>query len=98
LGKLRFVASAVDRLGGPRLSVERSFPNEAGQPMPRALCRVLGEGAASRRDAMVALLRSGDPSVEVGVVDAEADSFYVNPMTVDPDEADALLARLCAVA
>ena len=66
--------------------------------MPRALCRVLGAGAASRRDDMVALLRSGDPSVEVGVADADADTFYVNPMTVDPDEADALLARLCAVA
>jgi D-glucosaminate-6-phosphate ammonia-lyase len=93
-----FVASLIERLGGPHLRVERSFPNEAGQPMPRALCRVLGEGAVSRRDDMVALLRSGDPSVEVGVADADADSFYVNPMTVDPDEADALLARLCAVA
>jgi L-seryl-tRNA(Ser) seleniumtransferase len=93
-----FVASLIERLGGPHLRVERSFPNEAGQPMPRALCRVLGEGAVSRRDDMVALLRSGDPSVEVGVADADADCFYVNPMTVDPDEADALLARLCAVA
>ena len=93
----RFVASLVERLGGQQLSVERSFPNEAGQPMPRALCRVLGERAASRRDAMVVLLRSGDPSVEVGVADADADSFYVNPMTVDPDEADTLLERLCAV-
>ena len=94
----RFVASLVERLGGPHLRVERSFPNEAGQPMPRALCRVLGAGAASRRDDMVALLRSGDPSVEVGMADADADTFYVNPMTVDPDEADALLARLGAVA
>ena len=94
---LAATASLVERLGGPHLRVERRFPNEAGQPMPRALCRVLGEGAASRRDDMVALLRSGDPSVEVGVTDADADSFYVNPMTVDPDEADALLARLCAV-
>ena len=93
-----FVASVVERLCSPHLGVERSFPNEAGQPMPRALCRVLGKGAASRRDELLALLRSGDPSIEVGVADAHADSFYVNPMTVDPDEADALLARLCAVA
>ena len=92
-----FVASLIERLGGPHLSVERSFPNEAGQPMPRALCRVLGDHPESRRDDMVAVLRSGDPSIEVGVADAEANTFYVNPMTVDPDEADALLARLCAV-
>lgn len=92
------VTSLIERLNSPRLRVERSFPNEAGQPMPRALCRVVGDGAESRRDDMIALLRSGDPSIEVGLADADADSFYVNPMTVDPDEADALLARLCAVA
>src|SRR5437764_6412271 len=56
------VASLIERLGGPHLSVERSFPNEAGQPMPRALCRVLGDHPESRRADMVALLRPGHPS------------------------------------
>jgi L-seryl-tRNA(Ser) seleniumtransferase len=88
------VARLVTELAGPDLEVTRSFPNEAGQPLPRAYLRFLGPHAVSRCARALALLRSGDPSIEVGP--PEPDGFFVNPMTVDLWEEDALLAGLDA--
>lgn len=91
-----FVARLAARLSRPGLSVERRFPNEAGQPVARALLRFEGPATAARCARAVTLLRAGDPSVEVGAGE-EPSSFYVNPMTVEPDEEDVLLERLAAV-
>src|SRR5579863_5138168 len=49
----------------PCVSVLRDFPNEAGQPISRALLRFTGEDAERRRDRVVDRLRLGSPSVEV---------------------------------
>jgi L-seryl-tRNA(Ser) seleniumtransferase len=89
----RFVATLVERLAGPGACVERSFPNEAGQPFPRALLRFTGANAVARRARVVDLLCSGQPAVEVG--QAGDDGIFINPVTVDRYEEDALITRLC---
>jgi D-glucosaminate-6-phosphate ammonia-lyase len=86
----------IARLQVPGLTVERRFPNEAGQPIARALVRFTGAGGSDRRAAAVASLRAGNPAVEVGAGE-QADEFYINPMTVDSYEEAALLDRLQCV-
>lgn len=85
----------VDELDNPRCQVTRDYPNEAGQPLARAVLRFIGIRAEDRCARAVALLRAGDPSIEVAP--AEADGFYVNPMTVEPEEQQPLLERLRAM-
>jgi L-seryl-tRNA(Ser) seleniumtransferase len=92
----QLVARLVQRLARPGLTVERRFPNEAGQPLARALVRFDGGDGATRCARVVALLRSGAPSIEVGPAE-DAGAFYVNPMTIEVDEEDVLLERLSAV-
>jgi uncharacterized pyridoxal phosphate-dependent enzyme len=90
------VARLLECVKGADLTVERRFPNEAGQPIARALVRFAGPHGEQHRIQAAAQLRAGDPSIEVGPAE-EADAFYVNPMTVDEDEEAALVERLCEV-
>jgi D-glucosaminate-6-phosphate ammonia-lyase len=90
----QFVARAIEQLSEPQVQVQRCFPNEAGQTIPRALVTFEGDNAAQRRDHVVDLLRTGEPSVEVGP--SGSDGIYVNPMTVDTYEEDPLFDRLGA--
>jgi L-seryl-tRNA(Ser) seleniumtransferase len=95
----RQVAYLIERLQGlPGVTVERSWPSEAGQPMPRARVR-LGPEAALDRLALVQALRAGDPIIEVALA---PDGIYVNPQTLQPGEieliGDALVAQLAPVA
>lgn len=90
------VERLVERLKGANLTVERRFPNEAGQPIARALIRFTGPDGELRRAQAAAMLRAGDPSIEVGPAE-EANAFYVNPMTVDAEEEEPLVERLCEV-
>ncbi|HZS88463.1 MAG TPA: aminotransferase class V-fold PLP-dependent enzyme [Chloroflexota bacterium] len=90
----RFVDRAIEQLSGPGVEVRRCFPNEAGQPIPRALVTFMGDDAGRRRDHVIHLLQAGRPSVEVAP--AGLDGLYVNPMTVDTYEEDPLFDRLCA--
>jgi L-seryl-tRNA(Ser) seleniumtransferase len=83
----------LSRLAGVR--AERSFPNEAGQPMPRALVRVDAAKAGIDRDAVVAALRDGSPSIEVLV--SETDGIYLNPTTLADGEEQIVLDRLTAI-
>jgi L-seryl-tRNA(Ser) seleniumtransferase len=87
--QVRHVVDAVQEL--PGVTAARAWPNEAGQPLPRALIR-LDAGAPLTRDALQQRLRAGDPPIELS--DAGADGVYVNPQTLrDGDEifvADAL--------
>jgi L-seryl-tRNA(Ser) seleniumtransferase len=87
------VSRMVARLDRPNVSVERRFPNEAGQPIARVLVQFEGINGAARRDRVVELLRTGDPSIEIGPGE-EPNCFYVNPMTVEADEEEILLDRL----
>ncbi|MGH2344251.1 MAG: aminotransferase class V-fold PLP-dependent enzyme, partial [Chloroflexota bacterium] len=90
------VGRLVEQSHGPNLTVERRFPNEAGQPIARALVRFTGPDGEQRRAQAATMLRAGDPSIEVGPAE-EANAFYVNPMTVDADEEETLVERLRCV-
>ncbi|MDB5077485.1 MAG: hypothetical protein JWO42_3664 [Chloroflexi bacterium] len=93
----QLVAQLAMRLSGPEIQVERRFPNEAGQLVARAHVRFTDPDGAARGARAVALLQAGQPSIEVGASEV-AGGFYVNPMTVEQDEVDVLLDRVCAVA
>jgi L-seryl-tRNA(Ser) seleniumtransferase len=79
----------------PGVVARRDWPNEAGQPMPRALITLTGE-APLTRDALQQRLLAGDPPVELSA--AGADGVYVNPQNLrEGDEvlvADALRRAL----
>ena len=76
--------------GAPGVTAERSFPGEAGEPLPRALIR-LSPDARLTRDALRRALRDGDPSIEVGVA---PDGIYANPATLQPGEMELVANRL----
>ncbi len=79
----------------PGMRAERSFPSEAGQPIPRALLRWdaarLGVSAAEAR----ARLHLGDPGIEVAF--APPDGIYINPETLEPGEEEIVAERLAAI-
>jgi D-glucosaminate-6-phosphate ammonia-lyase len=87
------VEQLIRDLNSASVVVERSFPNEAGQPIARALVRFTGRDGAERCAQVRERLRAGNPSIEVGPGEA-ANLFYVNPMTVDQYEEKALRQRL----
>jgi L-seryl-tRNA(Ser) seleniumtransferase len=89
------VVTLAERLNGPAVRVKRSFPNEAGQPMARALLSFHGSDGQARRDRTVQLLWQGTPAIEVET--AGQHGFYVNPITLDESEEPAVIERVCEV-
>ena len=73
------------------VTATRGYPNEAGQPFGRAIVR-FDPDCGLTRDQVVAALLAGDPAVAVGVIDA--DCIALNPQTVEPGEAELVLAAL----
>src|SRR5215211_7480703 len=73
------------------ITVTRGYPNEAGQPFGRAIIR-FDPTCGLTRDQAVAALLAGDPTVAVGVIDA--DCIALNPQTIEPGEAELVLAAL----
>jgi L-seryl-tRNA(Ser) seleniumtransferase len=76
----------------PGVSSRRDFPNEAGQPLPRALVTVEADAAGIGRDDVLSALLAGNPVIHVAA--CGPDSFYLNPMTLEPDEEQIVLERL----
>ncbi len=74
---------------------ERSFPNEAGQPLPRARVQIDPGQLGQDRDAVVAALEAGTPSIFVSK--AGDDGIYLNPMTLADGEEEIVLNRLLAI-
>jgi L-seryl-tRNA(Ser) seleniumtransferase len=74
----------------PGVSAQRTFPNEAGQPLPRCLVHV-----ESDRNAVVEALAAGSPSIIVESV-GESD-LHLNPMTLEPGEAEIIRKRLLEI-
>jgi len=90
------VGGWCDALGKvPGVRAERSFPNEAGQPLPRAKVTIDAAKAGMSRDDVVAALRNGTPSIEVS--SGGADALYLNPMTLADGEEQIVLDRLLAI-
>jgi L-seryl-tRNA(Ser) seleniumtransferase len=57
----------------------RSFPSEAGQPMPRALIRLLPGAFKTDADGIGAQLKLCSPAI---LVAAHEDSIFINPQTL----------------
>ena len=79
----------------PGIQAERSFPNEAGQPLPRALVTVDAAKAGATRDQVVQKLLDGTPSITVST--GGADGIYLNPMTLADGEEQIVLDRLVEI-
>jgi L-seryl-tRNA(Ser) seleniumtransferase len=92
----RIVAAWRDTLNRlPGVAAERSFPNEAGQPLPRALVTIEAGTAGIDRDTVIKRLLSGDPAISVSP--AGTSGLYLNPMTLTEAEAEIVLSRLQAI-
>jgi D-glucosaminate-6-phosphate ammonia-lyase len=89
------VVTLAERLNSPELSVQRSFPNEAGQPIARALLTFNGGDGQARRDRAVQLLWQGAPAIEVET--AGQNGLYVNPITLDESEEPIVIEWVCQV-
>jgi len=79
----------------PGVHAERSFPNEAGQPLPRAKVTIDTDRAGRSRDQVVKELETGAPAILVS--QAGADGIYLNPMTLADGEEQIVLDRLKAI-
>ena len=87
------VCSVVDALSGlPHVRAGRSFPSEAGQPMPRAEIALDEQALGITRDEVLAQLRDGDPCIELAP--AGASGVYVNPQTLRQGEVQIIAKRL----
>jgi L-seryl-tRNA(Ser) seleniumtransferase len=89
----RVVAQWCRALNGLRgVCAQRSFPNEASQPLPR--CEVvLDRDARLTRDELVQALRDGNPSIAVAP-SPDHQAVLLNPMTLTDEEALMVEARL----
>ncbi|RLT41322.1 MAG: aminotransferase class V-fold PLP-dependent enzyme [Chloroflexi bacterium] len=83
----------LNRLAG--VSAHRSFPNEAGQPMPRAQVHIDAAKTGMSRDEVMAALLAGTPAITVSAGPDE--SIFLNPMTLEDGEETVVLDRLLAV-
>ncbi len=81
----------LSRLNG--IKVERVFPSEAGQPMPRARVSI-GPDTGTTRAAVVERMREGMVRVEVNLDGEDESAFYLNPQTLDPGEEEIVTKRL----
>lgn len=80
------------------VQAERSFPNEAGQPLPRAKVVIDAAAAGLNRDEVVQALRAGTattPGIEVST--QGTDVIYVNPMTLSEGEDQIVIDRLVEI-
>jgi L-seryl-tRNA(Ser) seleniumtransferase len=75
----------------PGVTVERRFPSEAGQPHARAVVH-FGPASPLARDAVVAALWDGNPRIAVSTLGD--DGIALNPQTLEPGEADQVMAGL----
>ena len=85
--------SALNKIDGVR--AERSFPNEAGQPLPRSLVTFDAAKLGLTRDEIMARLLNEEPRVSVAAAGEEG--VYLNPMTLADREDEIVLERLEAI-
>ena len=82
--------AALNQIPGVR--AERSFPNGAGQPVPRAKVTLDVEKLGITGDEVVQRLLDGDPAI--AVVPDTRTSIYLNPYTLQPGEEKVVQATL----
>ena len=74
------------------VTVHRSFPSEAGQPMPRTEIRFDAEQLGITRDEILQQLADGEPSIDIA--GAGADGVIINGQTLMPGEIEIIAQRL----
>jgi seryl-tRNA(Sec) selenium transferase len=79
----------------PGVQARRSFPSEAGQPMPRAELILEPARLAITRDALLDQLAAGDPAV--WLAPAGANGVYINPQTLRLGEERVVCERIRAI-
>jgi L-seryl-tRNA(Ser) seleniumtransferase len=75
------------------LSAQRDYPNEAGQPVPRALVQLPENWS---KDQLVARLMAGEPAVSVAPSE-RLNAILLNPMTVSDEETQIVLEQILKV-
>jgi D-glucosaminate-6-phosphate ammonia-lyase len=92
----RQVENVIDEFSGfPGTAAERSWPSEAGQPMPRAVIRFRAEFGLTR-DEVVARLKMCNPCIEVSPFDT--DGIAVNPQTLEEGQEIIIASRIKEIA
>ena len=79
----------------PGVQAQRTFPNEAGQPLPRCLLSVDAAQAGVTRDEVIEQLKTGDPAIVAEPVAENA--IHLNPMTLNVGEEKIILNRLVEI-
>jgi uncharacterized pyridoxal phosphate-dependent enzyme len=86
------IAAFADR---PHVQARRSFPSEAGQPMPRAEILFDQEALGINRDQVLIRLREGDPAIVLAA--AGTSGVYLNPQTLRPGEEGIIVNRIVEI-
>lgn len=81
----------------PGVRAQRSFPNEAGQPLPRCELTIDPTQASITRDELAARLWDGDPRISVSTGAESAEGILLNPMTLTDEEVTIVERRLLAL-
>jgi len=84
---------ALNKLCG--VHAERSFPNKAGQPLPRAKVVIDPAKAAKSRNQIVDELWNGQPAISVAPVGY--DDIFISPMTLADGQETIVLDRLLEI-
>ncbi len=83
----------LNRIDG--VHAERSFPNEALQPLPRAKVTFDPERVGLSRNEIADAMLNGSP--RISVANADQDGIFLNPMTLADGEDEIVLARLLRI-
>ena len=74
------------------ITVHRSFPSEAGQPMPRTEIQFDPEQLGITRDQIIHLLQIGEPAIDIA--GTGANGVLINGQTLMPGEVEMIAQRI----
>jgi len=77
------------------IEVHRSFPSEAGQPMPRTHIRFDEAQLGTTRDEILQQLLRGEPAIDIAATGANG--VLINGQTLRPGEVEIIAQRLKAI-
>jgi len=82
--------------GTPQVSARRSFPSEAGQPMPRAEIILDEQALGISRDDVLRQLYAGSPAIYLSP--AGVSGIYINPQTLQEGQEKMIVGRIKEIA
>jgi uncharacterized pyridoxal phosphate-dependent enzyme len=83
---------ATEFVGEPHVTARRSFPNEAGQPMPRAELILDEQALGIARDEVLRQLYQGSPAISLAP--SGQNGIFINPQTLQPGEEKIIVERI----